>query len=77
MLYRNHIPIIHKPYTIIGCSQESLENLTLKQLIDFLRKVESSKVLARTKSLYIKKNLTNTEMLDSVVEIHNPKINQS
>jgi len=53
-----------------------LENLTLKQLIDFLRKVESSKVLARTKSLYIKKNLTNTEMLDSVVEIHNPKLTQ-
>jgi len=54
-----------------------LENLTLKQLIDFLRKVETSKVLARTKSLYIKKNLTNTEMLDSVVEIHNPKLTQS
>jgi general secretion pathway protein M len=53
-----------------------LENLTLKQLIDFLREVESSKVLARTKSLYIKKNLTNTEMLDSVVEIHNPKLIQ-
>ncbi|MHC4460886.1 MAG: hypothetical protein ACYS6W_01130 [Planctomycetota bacterium] len=53
-----------------------LENLTLKQLVDFLRKVESSKVLARTKSLYIKKNLTNTEMLDSVVEIHNPKLTQ-
>jgi hypothetical protein len=52
------------------------ENLTLKQLVDFLRKVESSKVLARTKSLYIKKNLTNTEMLDSVVEIHNPKLTQ-
>ena len=53
-----------------------LENLTLKQLIDFLRNIESSKVLARTKSLYIKKNLTNTEMLDSVVEIHNPKLTQ-
>ena len=52
------------------------ENLTLKQLVDFLRKVESSKVLARTKSLYIKKNLTNTEMLDSVVEIHHPKLTQ-
>ena len=53
------------------------ENLTLKQLVDFLRKVESSKVLAKTKSLYIKKNLTNTEMLDSVIEIHNPKLIQS
>lgn len=54
-----------------------LENLTLKQLVDFLRKVELSKVLARTKSLYIKKNLTNTEMLDSVIEIHNPKLIQT
>ena len=54
-----------------------LENLTLKQLVDFLRKVESSQPLARIKSLYIKKNLTNTEMLDSVIEIHNPKIIQS
>lgn len=49
-----------------------LENLTLKQIIDFLREVESSKTLARTKSLYIKKTLTNTETLDSIVEIHNP-----
>jgi len=54
-----------------------LENLTLKQLVDFLRKVESSRALARTKSLYIKKNLTNTEMLDSVIEIHNPKLIQT
>jgi general secretion pathway protein M len=53
-----------------------LENLTLKQLVDFLREVESSEVLARTKSLYIKKNLTNAEMLDSVIEIHNPKLTQ-
>jgi len=54
-----------------------LENLTLRQLVDFIRKVESSKVLARIKSLYIKKNLTNTDLLDSVVEIHNPKLTQT
>jgi len=54
-----------------------LENLTLKQLIDFLRKVESSEVLARTKSLYVKKNLTNPDLLDSVVEIHNPRLIQN
>jgi len=54
-----------------------LENLTLKQLVDFLRKVESSQALLRIKSLYIKKNLTNTEMLDSVIEIHNPRLIQS
>ena len=51
-----------------------LQNLTLSQLVNFLWKVESSKVLARTKSLYIKKNLTNTNMLDSLIEVHNPKL---
>ena len=54
-----------------------LENLTLKQLVDFLQKVESSQVLAKTKSLYIKKNLTNADLLDSVIEIHNPKLTTS
>jgi hypothetical protein len=54
-----------------------LENLKLKQLVDFLRKVESSQALLRIKSLYIKKNMTNTEMLDSVIEIHNPKLIKS
>ncbi|HUS73728.1 MAG TPA: type II secretion system protein GspM [Sedimentisphaerales bacterium] len=54
-----------------------LENLALRQLVDFLREVESSEVLARIKSLYIKKNLTNTDLLDSVVEIHNPQLIQS
>jgi len=54
-----------------------LESLTLRQLVDFFWKVESSEVLARIKSLYIKKNLTNTDLLDSVVEIHNIKSAQS
>jgi hypothetical protein len=54
-----------------------LESLTLRQLVDFFWKVESSEVLARIKSLYIKKNLTNTDLLDSVVEIHNIKPAQS
>ena len=54
-----------------------LESLKLRQLVDFFWKVESSEVLARIKSLYIKKNLTNTDLLDSVVEIHNIKPAQS
>lgn len=54
-----------------------LEALTLRQLVDFFWKVESSEVLAKIKSLYIKKNLTNTDLLDSVVEIHNVKSAQS
>jgi len=53
-----------------------LEKLSLRHLIDFLVKVESSEVLARTKSLYIKRNATNKDLLDSVVEIHNAKLTQ-
>ena len=53
-----------------------LEKLSLRNLVDFLGKVESSKVLARTKSLYIKRNATNKDLLDSVLEIHNAKLRQ-
>ena len=51
-----------------------LQNLTLSQLVNFLWRVESSKVLARTKNLYIKKNLANTDLLDSLIEVHNLKL---
>ncbi|MFC1793341.1 hypothetical protein ACFL3Q_07120 [Planctomycetota bacterium] len=54
-----------------------MENLTLSQLFDFLQKIQSSKVLARTKTLHIKRNLTNADLLDSVVEIRNLKLTQS
>ena len=54
-----------------------LESLLLNQLVDFLCKVESSQVLARTKSLYIKRNATNKDLLDSVVEIQNAKLTRS
>ena len=50
-----------------------LRNLTLSQLVNFLWQVESSKVLARTKSLYIKKNPGNSNLLNSVIEVHNLK----
>ena len=51
-----------------------LQRLTLRQLINFLWQVESSNVLARTKSLYIKKNLENTDLLNSLIEVHNLKL---
>ncbi len=54
-----------------------LESLLLNRLVDFLCKVESSQVLARTKSLYIKRNATNKDLLDSVVEIYNAKLTRS
>lgn len=54
-----------------------LEGLTLRQQVDFLLKAESSRALARTKSLHIKRNPTNTDLLDSTVEIHTAKLTQS
>ncbi|HCO94356.1 MAG TPA: hypothetical protein DIU00_10455 [Phycisphaerales bacterium] len=54
-----------------------LENLTLRQIFDFLQKIKSSKVLARTKTLHIKRNPTNANLLDSVIEIRNLKLTQS
>lgn len=54
-----------------------MENLALRQLVEFLWKVESSKILARINSLYIKKNRTNINLFDSVVEIHNARLTQN
>jgi hypothetical protein len=54
-----------------------MENLTLRQIFDFLQKIQSSKVLARTKTLHIKRNPTNSDLLDSVIEIRNLKLTQS
>jgi len=53
-----------------------LEKLSLDRLVNFLWRIESSQVLARTKSLYIKRNATNKDLLDSVLEIHNAKLTQ-
>ena len=50
-----------------------IENVTLRQLYDFLWKVRSSKVVTSAKRIYIKKNLTNPDRLDSQVEIRNLK----
>lgn len=51
-----------------------LQNLTLAQLIDFLRHVESQNVLAVVKSLYIRKNAESKDLLDSTIEIINIKL---
>lgn len=53
-----------------------MEALTLRQLFDFLLKLQSSKVLTNTKRLYIEKNLTDASLLDSQVEISNLKLSQ-
>jgi type II secretory pathway component PulM len=54
-----------------------LESLSLGELVDFLHKIESSQVQARIKSIYIKRNMANKNLLDSVVEIHNAKLSQN
>jgi len=46
-------------------------------IVDFLHKVKSSQVRARIKSIYIKRNMANKNLLDSVVEIHNAKLSQN
>jgi len=57
--------------------QIRLESLTLEQLVDLLQKLESSEVLVKVKSLHIKKNLTNANLLDSIIEISNLKPSQN
>lgn len=70
-----------KPYTVpLGSNYRQtiveikLDNVTLSQLVDFLWKVESSKALVKAKSLHIKKNPTNRDLLDSTFEIHGAKL---
>lgn len=50
-----------------------LRALSMAHLVDFLQKVESSDILSRTASLHIKKSRTKKDLLDAVIEIHNPK----
>jgi type II secretory pathway component PulM len=50
-----------------------LQNVPLSLLIEFLSKVESSDVLARTKTLHIQRHVTDDGLLDSTIEIHNAK----
>ena len=51
-----------------------IENLTLRQLCEFLEKIQSPKILASVKRLYIKKNLATPGLLDSQVEVRNLKL---
>ena len=54
-----------------------LERLSIGRLVDFLSKIESSHDKVKTKSLYIKRNLGDKNLLDSVIEIHNAKLSQN
>ena len=54
-----------------------LRGLSLERLVELLAKVESSDVLARIASLYIKKSPTKKGLLDATVEIQNPRLTQT
>ena len=53
-----------------------LHDISLKELIDFLRDVESSASLARVGTLHIRKDPQSETQLDSTVEICSPKLGQ-
>jgi predicted nuclease of restriction endonuclease-like (RecB) superfamily len=57
--------------------ETEMENLTLKQLMDFLLKIKSSNHLLQIKSLYTKKNTANTNLLDSVIQVSTLKLNNA
>ena len=54
-----------------------LHDLSLARLVDFLQKVESSDIMARTESLYIERGRAKKNLLNAVIEIHNPKFTQT
>jgi hypothetical protein len=54
-----------------------LENLTLSQLINFMWKSESLSALTKIRTLHIKRNLTDENLLDATVEIHTIKLSQN
>lgn len=49
--------------------ETKLENLTLEQLIEFLLKIKSSEHFLWIKSFYTRKNATNPNLLDTVIQI--------
>lgn len=53
-----------------------LENLTLNQLINFMWKAESLNVLTKVRTLHVKRNPSNENLLDGTVEIHTIKLSQ-
>jgi hypothetical protein len=51
-----------------------LEKLALSQLVDFLLKVESSNALVKARTLHIKRNAADPDLLDATVEIHGAQL---
>ncbi len=53
-----------------------LDGVSLKQLVAFLKEIETAKVCAQIGSLHIRKNPTSEALLDSTIEIHGPHTSQ-
>jgi type II secretory pathway component PulM len=54
-----------------------LESLSIGRLIDFLSKIQSLQARIKTKSLYIKRNMANKNLLDTVIEVYNAELSQN
>jgi len=54
-----------------------MKRLAFAQIIEFLLELRSSEVVTGVKSLYIKKNLTDANLLDTHLEISSLKLSQS
>ena len=74
-IQQQELPVDESYY--VSIVQIRLESLTLEQLIDFLQNMESFQVLAKIKSLHVKKDPTRANLLDSIIEISNLKLNRN
>ena len=54
-----------------------LQDVSLRQLVDFLTAVEASEAVIQVGSLHIRKDATNEMLLDSTVGIYSPKLDAS
>ena len=54
-----------------------LESLSIGRLVNFLSKIKSLHDRVRTKSLYIKRNMMNKNLLDTVIEVYNAELSQN
>jgi len=54
-----------------------IENVTLRQLCEFIEKFQSPDIFASIQRFTIKKNPTNPDLLDSQIEVRNLKSNPS
>ena len=73
---KQEVPQLDSNYTETVV-EVKLENIILKQLVEFLLNIKSSNHLLRIKSLYIRKSGTNPNFLDSVIQVSTLKSNKA